>query len=147
MSLNWPSLAWLARTIPLAEMPPVPRRLVSGMRQWAAAHRLGRWPVSVLQDHLGCARAAAHLQLLVEEIGNAWPDPFCLAPLCCRQSSHDETMIAAMIGAAALADRPCFDRICAEMLSSDARDRLFLSLGTLAAALAKAPATLPAGEP
>lgn len=141
------SFTWLARTVHLADMPPVPRLLVTGMRHWAAAHRLGRWPVSALQDHLGCPRAAAHLQLLVEEIGHAWPDPFCLAPPCCRQSSHDETTIAAMIGAAAMADRPGFDRICAEMLSSDARDRLFLSLGTLAAALAKAPATLPAGEP
>lgn len=138
------SFAWLACTIPLAEMAPVPRRVVVGMRQWAAAHRLGRWPVSVLQDHLGCARAAAHLQLLVEEIGHAWPDPFCLAPPCCRQTSHDEALLAAMIGAAAGGDRPGFDRLCAEMLGTDARDRLFVSLGALAGALARVAATLPA---
>ena len=141
-----PSLAWLARTVPVADMPPVSRRLITGMRHWASAHRLGRWPVSVLQEHLGCPRAAAHLQLLVEEIGHAWPEPFCLGPLCCRQTSHDETMIAAMIGAAATADRPGFDRLCAEMLSGDARDRLFVSLAALAHALARAPTPISAGE-
>ncbi len=140
------SLAWLARTVPVAEMPPVPRRLVTGMRHWASAHRLGRWPVSVLQDHLGCARAAAHLQLLVEEIGHAWPEPFCLGPPCCRQTSHDETLIAAMIVAATCADRPGFDRLCAEMLGVDARERLYVSLGVLAGALARAPAAITAGE-
>ncbi len=51
-----------------------------------------------------------------------------------------------MIGAAADGDRPGFDRLCAEMLSGDARDRLFVSLGALALALASAPTPISAGE-
>lgn len=133
-------IAALARTTPVAMMPPVSRRLVSAMRIWASAHRAGRWPVAMLHDHIGCARAAAQLQLLVEQIGQAWPDPFCLAPPCCRQSSHDETLIAAMVGAAAAGDRPAFDRGCAEMLGPDVRDRLYATLAALAPALARSAA-------
>lgn len=134
------SVAWLAQPIPLATLAPVQQRLVTGLRHWAAAHRFGRWPVGALQDHLGCGRAAAHLQLLIEEIGLAWPEAFHLSPLCCRRTSHDEALIAAMAGAAAADDRPDFDRLTSEMLGADARERLFLSLALLSDAIATAPA-------
>lgn len=134
------SFAWLARTTPLAMLPPVSRRLVTGMRHWVCARGSTRRPVAVLQDHLGCGRAAAHFQLLIEEVGQAWPDPFCLAPPCCRQTSHDESLLATIMASAAAADRPGFDRHCADLLGLDARDRLYLSLGTLARILAGTPA-------
>lgn len=140
------SFAWLADPIPLATFPAVEQRLVRGLRHWATAHRLGRWPVGALQDHLGCGRAAAHLQLLIEEIGATWPEPFHLSPLCCRRASHDEALLAAMAGAAAAGDRPGFDRLTHEMLDSDARERLFLSLGLLSQAIAAAPAAATPGR-
>lgn len=135
------SFAWLAHNVPVAALDPVQRRLVTGLRHWAVAHRRGRWPVAALRDNLWRGRAAAHLQLLIEEIGQAWPDPFCLAPPCCRQTSHDEATIAGMARAAADGDRPAFDRLCAEMLGADARERLFRSLGQLAGVMAEMPAT------
>ena len=135
------SFAWLVQPVFLAAFAPVQQRLVTGLRHWATANRLGRWPVGALQDHLGCGRAAAHLQLLIEEIGHAWPEPFHLSPLCCRRASHDEALLAAMAGAAAADDRPAFDRLTFEMLGADARERLFLSLSLLAEAIAAAPAT------
>ena len=140
------SFAWLAQPIPLATFPAVEQRLVTGLRHWAIAHHRGRWPVGALQDHLGCGRAAAHLQLLIEEIGLAWPEPFHLSPLCCRRASHDEALIAAMAGAAVAGDRPAFDRLTQEMLGADARERLFLSLSLLAEAIAAAPAAATPGR-
>ena len=134
------SPAWIARPIPLSSFAAVEQRLVTGLRQWAAAHRFGRWPVGMLQEHLGCGRAAAHLQLLIEEIGATWPEPFHLSPLCCRRTSHDEALIAAMARAAAKGDRPGFDQLTHEMLGADARERLFLSLALLTEAIAAAPA-------
>lgn len=137
------SFAWLTQPIPLASLPPAQQRLVTGLRHWATANRFGRWPVGALQDHLGCGCAAAHLQLLTEEIGLTWPEPFHLSPLCCRRTSHDEALIAAMAGAAARNDRPGFDRLTHEMLGADARERLFLSLALLSKAIATAPAATP----
>lgn len=130
------SIARLIQPIPLASFPPVAQRLVTGLRMWATANRAGKWPVPVLNDHLGCRRAAAHLQLVIEEIAQAWPEPFCLGPLCCRRASYDEVTLAGMAAAAADRDRPAFDRVCADLLGADARERLFLSISVVAAAIA-----------
>lgn len=123
----------------LVTCSPVQQRLLTALRLWGLARHAGRWPVPALKEHLGCPRAAAHLQLLIEEVGLAWPEPFCLSPPCCRRTSHDEATLAAMAGAAFARDRAGFDRTCGEMLASDARERLFLSLSMLTSAIAAAP--------
>ncbi len=111
-------------------------RLVAGLRRWAYAADGGEWPVEALRTELGCPSAAAHVQLLVEELAVAWPDPFCLSPPCCRRASHDEALLAAMLGRAAAGDQPGFDRLCADLLGCDARERLFVALTALGRALA-----------
>lgn len=140
------SFAWLAHNAPLRDLLPVERRLVSGLRHCAVAYRSGKWPVAVLKEHLGCSAAAAHLQLVLEEVGSAWPDPFCVSPLCCRRLSHDEALLAEMMRHAGVEDRPAFDRASHELIGADARERLFLSLKLLGRALARtcAPGT---GDP
>jgi len=119
----------------LADFPAGAARLVAALRRWAYAAEAGVWPVAALQTELGCPAAAAHVQLLVQELAVAWPDPFCLAPPCCRRASHDEALLAGMLGRAAAGDQPGFDRLCADLLGGDARERLFVALTVLGRAL------------
>ncbi len=119
----------------LADLTPAAAQTIGAIRRWAVAQRSGAWAAGVLQEQLGCARAAAHVQLLIEEVGAAWPDPFCLSPLCCRRVSHDEALLGRMLETASAGDRPAFDRLCSDLLPADARDRLFLGRNVLAGAL------------
>ena len=111
-------------------------RLASALRLWVVLSKLGRCPLQAVADRLESLRAAAHLHLLLEEVGAAWPDPFCIAPLCCSRLSHDEALAVAMVRAATAQDRPAFDRLLEEMIPADMRERLFLSAGMLGRELA-----------
>ena len=110
-------------------------RLAAALRLWVMMNRLGRCPMQAVADRLGSMRAAAHLHLLLEEIGAAWPEPFCIAPLCCPRLSHDEALALRMVRTAARGDRPAFDRLLQEMIPADMRERLYLSAGVLGRAL------------
>ena len=121
----------LTRTLELQSLPADRLRVVRAMRCWVAAHRLGGCPVAALRAQLGCSRAAAHLHLLLEEIGAAWPDPFAVSPPCCGMLSHDEATLADMVGLASGGDQPGFDRLLREMIAPDERERLFHSAQVL----------------
>src|SRR5687768_9679581 len=90
-------LKTLSRTAMLSALPLSQVRIVRGLRAWVAAHRRGACPVGGLADQLGCVRAAAHLHLLLEEVGAAWPEPFAVSPPCCGRLSHDEATLAEML--------------------------------------------------
>jgi hypothetical protein len=121
----------LSATPAMAELAPRDAELVSALRFWVAANRNGRCPIAAASARLGSPRAGAHLHLLLEEIGAAWPDPFAVSPPCCRRLSHDEALLADMVALAAADERPAFDRLLADLLPADARERLFLSAGVL----------------
>ena len=125
----------LARTPELRSLAPAEMQFVAGLRLWAVMGRMGRCPLRAVGDRLGSARAAAHLHLLLEEVGAAWPDPFCAAPPCCPRLSHDEALAVEMVRIAGRGDRPGFDRLLAEMLPDHVRERLFLSAAVLDRAL------------
>ena len=91
--------------------------------------------MQAVADRLGSVRAAAQLSLLLEEVGAAWPDPFCIAPPCCPKLSHDEALALDMVSIAARDDRPGFDRLLQEMLPADMRERLFVSAAAVGRAL------------
>ena len=126
-------IATLPRT---SSLGPAQARLIGGIRSWVAAHRQGVVPAQAVKERLGSARAAAHVELLLAEIACAWPDPFAVAPPCCPQLSHDEALSAEMLALAAEEDRLGFDRLLADLLPGDARERLFLSMRVLAGVLA-----------
>jgi len=126
---------WLVRTPYLGEMAGREARLVGALRLWVVMNKLGRCPMQAVADRLGDARAAAHLHLMLEEIGAAWPDPFCVAPPCCRRLSHDEALVIDMLRFGAAEDRPGFDRLLAEMIPADMRERLYLSASVLSRVL------------
>lgn len=125
----------IARTPHISDLMPDGARVVGALRRWVAASRSGACPVGAAGARLGSARAGAHLHLLIEEIGAAWPDPFAVAPPCCPRLSHDEAVLADMVALAARGDRPGFDRLLADLLPSDERERLFLSAAVLSRAL------------
>jgi hypothetical protein len=126
----------LIRTPDIRDLEARDARLASALRLWVVMNKLGRCPMQAVADRLDSVRAAAHLHLLLEEIGAAWPDPFCIAPPCCPRLSHDEALALDMVRAAAREDRPGFDRLLREMIPADMRERLFVSAGTLGRLLA-----------
>ena len=100
---------------------------IGALRGWVALRKAGRCATGALIGRLGSARAAAGLHLLLEQVGAAWPEPFAVSPPCCRRLSHDEATLAEMLALARSGDRPGFDRLLAEMVPADARERLFTS--------------------
>ncbi len=122
----------LARTPTMAEILPDEARIVGALRLWVVANRTGRCPIGAAGERLGGKRAGAHLHLLLEEIGACWPEPFAVSPPCCRRLSHDEALLAQMIGLAGSGHQPAFDRLLCELLPAEARERLFLSAKVLA---------------
>jgi hypothetical protein len=129
-------LDMLVRTPAMGDLPAHEARIAASLRLWVVLNKLGRCPMAAMADRLGAARAAAHLHLMLEEIGAAWPDPFCVAPPCCPRLSHDEALVIDMVRLGGRGDRPGFDRLLAEMIPADMRERLFLSASVLSRALA-----------
>ena len=124
-------VALLAGTPTLAELTEIQARLVAGLRYWVVASRSGRCPIAAAGARLGSLRAGAHVHLLLEEIGAAWPDPFAVSPPCCPRLSHDEALLTRMLELASCGDRPEFDRLLSDLLPGDTRERLFLSANVL----------------
>ena len=126
----------LVRTRLMGDLPAHEARIAASLRLWVALNKLGRCPLTAVSDRLGDARAAAHLHLLLEEIGAAWPDPFRVAPPCCPRLSHDEALVLDMVRLGGRGDRPGFDQLLAEMIPADMRERLFLSTSVFGRLLA-----------
>jgi hypothetical protein len=126
----------LVRTPDFREMDRADIRLTAALRLWVVMTKLGRCPMQAVAGRLASPGAAVHLHTLLEEIGAAWPEPFCVAPPCCPCLSHDEALAVKMVQAAAAQDRPGFDRLLEEMITADMRERLFLSAGRLGRELA-----------
>ncbi len=125
----------LARTPDVRELEAGDARLTISLRLWVVMNKLGRCPLQAMTEKLESPRAAAHLHLMLEEVGAAWPDPFCVSPPCCPRLSHDEALILDMVGAAGREDRPGFDRLLCDLLPADAREPLFASAALVAAAM------------
>lgn len=119
----------------LAALAPSSARVARALRIWVILSKTGRCPIQAVADRIGSLRAAAHLHLLLEEIGAAWPEPFAVSPPCCGRLSHDEALVIDMIEIAGTGDRPAFDRLLCEMLPEGERERLFLSSSVLAGAM------------
>ncbi|HEV7661713.1 MAG TPA: hypothetical protein VGO55_17875 [Allosphingosinicella sp.] len=82
----------LVRTPDFREMDAPDIRLTAALRLWMVLTRLGLCPMPAVAGRLASAGAAVRLHILLEEIGAAWPEPFCVAPPCCSRLSHDEAL-------------------------------------------------------
>ena len=125
----------LARTPDLRELDAAEARVAVTLRLWVVMNKLGRCPLAAMGEKPGSRRAAAHLHLMLEEVGAAWPEPFCVNPPCCPRLSHDEALVLDMIRSASRGDRPAFDRLLNDLLPADVREPLFASASLFAAAL------------
>ncbi|WP_432769613.1 addiction module antidote protein [Sphingopyxis sp.] len=110
------------------DLPVEAAQAVLALRYCVLCRRSERDPMPELERRWGNILAARRYRLVVEAIGQVWPDPFAVAPPCCPQASFDEALLAAMVGAATRRDRVDFDWLTAEMLGSDAREMLFVAL-------------------
>lgn len=125
----------LTRTPELRSLAIAEVQMMTAVRLWIIMVKLGHNPLPAVTERLGNPRAASHLHLLMEEVGAAWPDPFCAAPPCCARLSHDEAVLLDMVRVAGGDDRPGFDRLLQDLLPPDMRERLFLSASVLSRAL------------
>lgn len=109
---------------------------VLALRYSILCHRGGRDALPELERRWGNVMAARRFRLVVEAIGHVWPDPFAVTPPCCSRISFDEALLADMVDTTGAGNRAAFDRLTCEMLSSDAREMLFVALGNFLRATA-----------
>jgi hypothetical protein len=126
-----PMLDQLLAKPDLGTLAPAEMCVVQGLRLWAVLRSSGQCPTTAVADRLGSPRAAAHLHLLLEEMATIWPEPFAVSPLCCRSLSHDEALFGDMLRFGRAGDRVGFERLLAEMIPADERERLFVSAKAL----------------
>jgi hypothetical protein len=129
------TLQLLTRLPATADLEPRHRAFVAAVRLWALMRRMRWCPAQLVAEKLESARAAAHFQLMMEELGAAWPDPFCVSPPCSPRLSHDEATLVEMMAIAERGNRPAFDRLLADLIPGDERERLYLSARVLGKAL------------
>ena len=113
----------------LRDLPTDAAQAVLALRYCVLCRRGGRDPMPELERRWGNILAARRYRLVVEAIGHVWPEAFAVAPPCCPRVSHDEALLAAMVGAVGIGNRANFDWLTAEMLGGDAREMLFVALG------------------
>lgn len=112
----------------IGDLPVEAAQSVIALRYAILCRRCGHDPLPELERRWGHILAARRFRLVVEAIAQIWPDPFAVAPPCCRRVSFDEALLATAVTATARGDRADFDYHTAEMLDSDARDLLYGAL-------------------
>lgn len=112
----------------IRDLPVEAAQTVLALRYCILCRRSDRDPMPELERRWGNILAARRFGLVVEAVGQIWPDPFAVAPPCCPHLSFDESLLASITAAASRGDRVHFDYLTAEMLSSDARDLIFTAL-------------------
>jgi hypothetical protein len=100
-------------------------RLVVAMRIAIFAHKSGADPAPYVATRLGSAVLSNQLSLVVEAIGQAWPEPFAVSRPCCGRLSPDEGMFIGMLRAAMRGNRAAFDRQTCEMIGEDGRTLIY----------------------
>lgn len=100
-------------------------KLVVALRIAVFAHKSGTNPAPHVAARLGSLVLSNQLSLVVEAIGQAWPEPFCVSRPCCGRLSPDEALFIAMFRCAMRGNRAAFDRQTREMLPEDARSLIY----------------------
>lgn len=100
-------------------------RLVVALRVAVFAHKNGADPAPHVAARLGSAALSNQLSLILEAMGQAWPEPFSVSRPCCGRLSPDEAMFVGMVRGAMRGNRATFDRQTREMLGEDARTLIY----------------------
>jgi len=103
----------------------VEAKLVVALRIAVFAHKAGTNPAPHVEMRLGSVALSNQLSLVLEAMGQAWPEPFCVSRPCCGKLSPDEAMFVGMMRSAMRGNRAAFDRQTREMLPEDARNLIY----------------------
>lgn len=123
MAMWWHNL--LDRPQALAAASPFETKLVIALRLAVVAHKSGTDPAPHIASRLGCLRITHQFSLVVEAMGQAWPEPFGVSRPCCAGLSPDEALFTGLMRAARRGNRAAFDRLSCEMLGEDARTLIY----------------------
>lgn len=100
-------------------------RIALAMRIAVVFNKLGRNPMPELENRLGSSRAVGHFLNMIGEMGSTWPEPIYVNPPCCPKLSYDEMMLLDLLEACGRADRKAFDERLLDLVSAQARDKIY----------------------
>jgi hypothetical protein len=130
------TIARLAQPPRAADLHPIAARFVYALRLIALHERARRDPVPELAARLGNVEIAAKSLTLAQAVQDCWPENVHISPFCCGLLSHDEATLGALVGSAAMRDRPGFERAIEGLVRRERVDRLWDPvLGLVAAEL------------
>jgi hypothetical protein len=112
-------------------------KLVVALRIAVFAHKSGADPAPHVSARLGSIALSNQLSLVLEAMGQVWPEPFGVSCPCCGRLSPDEAMFVGMVRSAMRGNRASFDRQTREMIAEDGRTliyNLMWQIGRMAAA-------------
>ncbi|MEO0439829.1 MAG: hypothetical protein AAF067_03025 [Pseudomonadota bacterium] len=118
----------------LLSLSGVEARIILALRHAIICQKLQRNPMAGLEERLGIRLAVTRFLIVLESVGNAWPDNFHLGRNCCRHTTADEITLLQMIRCCALGDRPAYDQLLCEMMDEDARNRVFIDISNFVSA-------------
>ena len=123
MGIWWQDM--LDRPTDLGSASLIEAKLVVALRIAVFAHKSGADPAPHVAARLGSIPLSNQLSLVLEAMGQAWPDPFSVSRPCCGRLSPDETLFVGMVRSAMRGNRAAFDRQTYEMLGEDARNLIY----------------------
>ncbi len=118
----------------LLSLPGAEARIILALRHAIICQKLQQDPMVGLAERLGNRLAVTRFLIVLESVGNAWPDNFHLGRNCCRHTTADEITLLQMIRYCALDDRPDYDQLLCEMIDEDARNRVFIDISNFVSA-------------
>ena len=80
----------------IRDLPVEAAQAVLALRYCILCRRSDRDPMPELERRWGNILAARRFGLVVEAVGQIWPDPFAVAPPCCPRLSFDESLLASI---------------------------------------------------
>ncbi len=123
MGIWWQDM--LDRPMDLGSASLIEAKLVVALRIAIFAHKSGADPAPHVAARLGSIPLSNQLSLVLEAMGQAWPDPFSVSRPCCGRLSPDEVLFVGMVRSAMRGNRAAFDRQTREMLGEDARSLIY----------------------
>lgn len=123
MGIWWQDL--IDRPADLGSATVFEARLVVALRIAVFAHKTGADPGAHVAARLGSVPLSNHLSLILEAMGQVWPEPFSVSRPCCGRLSPDEAMFVGMVRSAMRGNRAAFDRQTREMIPEDARTLIY----------------------
>ncbi len=103
-------------------------RIIMSLRVVVMSQKCYRDSRPYLQDRLGDEFAANRFLIMVEAIGEAWPESVKIARACCPHTMPDEMLLLNMLCYVRQECRPGFDALICEMIAPCGRDRIYTDM-------------------